>query len=137
MTVDQVPEGMCERCGKRPAETPDGMCERCAAQKARWRRAQAASRRRKAAGEQALPDELVLGRAQVRGLAEAARVLAAAQIVLDSAGHREEADPGPYGTHGVDDALWALASASDDALALLRQVLPPEIVPPDAADSPA
>jgi len=94
-------------------------------------------RQRKAAGEQALPDELVLEREQVRGLAEAGRVLAAAQTVLDSAGHSEEADPGPYGTHGVDDALWALASASDDALALLRKVLPPEIVPPEAADGQA
>lgn len=137
MTAETVPEGPCERCGTHSAQTPDGVCERCAAKRARWRRAQAASRQRKAAGDTALPDELVLGRAQVHGLAEAVRALAAAQSVLDDVGHKEAADPGPYDKHGVNDALWALAYASDDALALLRQVLPPGIVPPESADSPA
>ncbi len=64
-------------------------------------------------------------------LATALRIVGTARDVLDVVGEADPGDGSEYGPDAVNDALWRLADAYDEALGLLRPALPPGILPPE------
>lgn len=66
----------------------------------------------------------------MNALAAALRVIATARDVLDVVGEADQPGSSVYGVDAEHEALRGLADAYDEALVLLRPVLPLGVLPP-------